>query len=211
MSYQFTLLCISIVCAACILVLLRKSLLHPLHAVWWLAVALIILLAGLAPRAFDAVGHTLGVTYPPTLYLAIAVVVILVRMLAADLERCKMMLQQRRINQHLARLSLRVRQIERGQPSGAEPVALAAHDSRLETSREFAQGGNRDLETHEGPERERELDRETGCESARDRGLDRETGCESARDRGLGMVLKGVSPTTVALARELASTRDDNA
>lgn len=105
------------------LLLLRKSLLHPLHAVWWLVVGGIILLVGLFPRAFDALGHALGVTYPPALYLAIAVVVVLIRILVADLERCKMMLQQRRMNQHLARLALRVRQLELGSAAGSASTA----------------------------------------------------------------------------------------
>ena len=113
LHYQITLFVISLAGCASILWCLRRNLLHPIHALWWTVIALFMLLAGLFPRVFDAVANYLGVTYPPTLYLFIGIMVLYVRLLLGDLERCRLMLQLRRLNQHQARMALRLRQLEK--------------------------------------------------------------------------------------------------
>lgn len=131
MPYQLGLLCLGLGCAATVLVLLRKSVVRPLHAAWWLIVACCIGLAGMFPSAVEAVGLALGIGSLSTLIIVIAFVLMLIRILLADLEHNTMLLQQRRMNQHLARLGLRVRQLEQAEAArSAVPFTPVVEKSR---------------------------------------------------------------------------------
>ena len=87
MNYRITSLILALGAVAIIVRLVRGNLLHAAYASWWLAGAAVIFLAGALPGVVDLVGHTLGVSYPPTFFLVISVIALAVRMLAADIAR----------------------------------------------------------------------------------------------------------------------------
>lgn len=122
-SYRITACVIALVTGAVIFRLVRRSLLHGSDAAWWLGASLVAVLVGLFPGSFDILGHALGVSYPPILFLVLTLVVFAVRMLVSDVERARMELTQRRLIQHAAHMALRLRDIER--ELGARGISLS--------------------------------------------------------------------------------------
>jgi len=102
-SYRITTATLALAIAGTILWLLKRSKLHTLHSVWWFGTAAFIVFLGLFPKAFDVLGATLGIRYPPSLALTIAICLILVKVLTMDLERAS---QEKRIRLLAQRLAL---------------------------------------------------------------------------------------------------------
>jgi hypothetical protein len=112
-SYRITACVIALVTGATIFRLVRRNLLHGTYAAWWLSAAAFAVLVGLFPSGFDVLGHALGVSYPPILFIILALAAFAVRMLISDLERTRMELTQRRLVQRYAHMALRLRHLER--------------------------------------------------------------------------------------------------
>lgn len=113
MDYRVTSLGLALAAALIIIRLIRGNLLHAGYAAWWLAGATAIFLAGAFPEAVNTIGHALGVSYPPTFFLVLAVVALAIRLLAADIARTRMELTLRRLVQRNAELSLEVKRLSR--------------------------------------------------------------------------------------------------
>ena len=112
-NYRITACVIALVTGALIFRLVRRNLLHATYAAWWLMAGMFAVFIGFFPTIFDALGHALGVAYPPILFIVLTLVVFAIRMLISDLERTRMELTQRRLVQRYAQLALRQRDLER--------------------------------------------------------------------------------------------------
>ncbi len=124
--YTFTTVILGIACVVVIFFLLRRNLLHPSYAFWWTGVAITIVLLGFFPQFFDAIAMALGVHYPPIFFVVVAVLIILVRLLMADIERTQMTIQIRRLAQKHAQLTHRLKALE-------DASAPPQHNSKNET------------------------------------------------------------------------------
>lgn len=87
-----------------ILWLVRKNHLHGPYAIWWILVAIGVILLGLFPRVVNPVAGWLGVSYPPILAIVLALAALLVKVLTMDLERTRQEIMLRRLTQRLAML-----------------------------------------------------------------------------------------------------------
>ncbi len=87
-----------------ILYLVRKGKLHGPYATWWLMVAVFAIVLSSFPKIIDWVAFHVGITYPPTLLLVLAVSFILIRMLTMDLALSRKEQKIRRLTQRLAML-----------------------------------------------------------------------------------------------------------
>lgn len=87
-----------------ILYLVRRGKLHGPYATWWLMVALVAILLASFPKIIDWIALQVGITYPPTLLLVVAVSFILIRMLSMDLALSRKEQKIRRLTQRLAML-----------------------------------------------------------------------------------------------------------
>lgn len=127
MDYRVTSLVMALAAALIIIRLIRGNLLHAGYAAWWLAGATAIFLAGAFPEGVNTIGHALGVSYPPTFFLVLAVIALAIRLLAADIARTRMELTLRRLVQRNAELSLELKHLTRdvdrlaGEDSGDTP------------------------------------------------------------------------------------------
>ena len=106
-SYQLTSAVIAIAIAGTIIFMVRRDRLHGPYAIWWLCTAVVILLLGIFPNAFDTIGRFLGIYYPPTLALALGLGLMLIKMLTMDLERSRQERKIRRLTQRIALLEKR--------------------------------------------------------------------------------------------------------
>lgn len=113
MDYRITSLLMALTATFIIIRLIRGNLLHAGYAAWWLSGAAIIFLAGVFPQVVDSIGHAVGVSYPPTFFLTLAIIALAVRMLAGDIARTRMELTLRRLVQRNARLALEVKRLGR--------------------------------------------------------------------------------------------------
>lgn len=111
--YTLTSFIVALLAAGTIFFLVRRNLVHASYAIWWIGAGVVIALAGAFPRALDWIGVTLGVSYPPTLFLTLAALALAVRLLLADISRTRMEMHLRRMALKQARLAHRVIKLEK--------------------------------------------------------------------------------------------------
>ena len=124
-SYQITVLVMAIGLAVGILYLVRRDHIYIRQGLFWILVALLSLGLGTWPRAIDLIGETLGVAYPPTLLLLVAILVLMIKGLLADIGQTKLRRDVRRLNQRIALLEGAQRS-RNGQSSGVRDVESEA-------------------------------------------------------------------------------------
>lgn len=105
---NITILIIGTLLSVSILYLVRKGKMHGPYATWWLLVALCAIVLSIFPKIVDKVAAQVGITYPPTLLLVIAVSFILVRMLTMDMALTQKERKIRRLTQKMAILEDRL-------------------------------------------------------------------------------------------------------
>jgi hypothetical protein len=88
--------------SAAILFLLRRDHLHPMYGLFWLVVAGAAAILGLWPAAMDSIAKWAGIAYSPALLLLVAVIVLVIKSLHADIVNTRMERQIRRLNQRIA-------------------------------------------------------------------------------------------------------------
>jgi hypothetical protein len=102
MSYQLTSAILGLSIAGTILWLIRRDHLHSRHALWWLLVALMVMLLGIFPTIIDWLAIRLGVNYPPTLLFILGMGMILLKVISIDLHQSDLERKMRRLAQRLA-------------------------------------------------------------------------------------------------------------
>ena len=102
MTGQITAGIIGVLLAGAILYLVRRDHLHGSYALWWLAIAVVILVLGVFPPVIDWLGRATGIYYPPILPIIVGIGMILIRMLKMDIDRSQQERQLRRLTQKLA-------------------------------------------------------------------------------------------------------------
>ena len=105
MSYQITSSILGLSLAGTILWLIRRDHLHSHQALWWLLVALIVMVLGIFPRLIDILAYQLGVNYPPTLLFSLGMGMILIKVIAIDLHQSDLERKIRRLAQKIAILT----------------------------------------------------------------------------------------------------------
>lgn len=95
---------IGVLLAATIFWMVRRDRLHGPFAIWWLAIACLSVILSLFPKIVNQTSHMLGISYPPTLILVLAVCFILLKMLSQDLQRTHQEKKIRRLTQKIALL-----------------------------------------------------------------------------------------------------------
>jgi hypothetical protein len=102
MSYKLTSAILGILLAVTILWLIRRDHLHSRHALWWLLVALLVMVLGFYPTTIDWLAIHLGVNYPPTLLFVLGMGMILIKVITIDLHQSDLERKMRRLAQRLA-------------------------------------------------------------------------------------------------------------
>lgn len=97
-----TIFIIGAILSVSILFLVRKGKMHGPYATWWLLVAVCAIVVSSFPRIVDWIAMRVGITYPPTLILVVAISLILIRMLTMDLALSRKEQKIRRLTQRLA-------------------------------------------------------------------------------------------------------------
>jgi hypothetical protein len=101
-TLQFTTLLLGIGLSAAIVLLLRRDHLQFGHGLFWIAVAGAAAVLGLWPGLIDHLARLAGIAYSPAFLLLVAVIVLLVKSLHADIVQTRTERQVRRLNQRLA-------------------------------------------------------------------------------------------------------------
>jgi hypothetical protein len=103
-DYHYTVLVIGFALAFGILHLVRRDHLYIRQGLFWIATALISLLLAMWPYFIDEAGSVLGIAYPPTLLFLVAIIVLVMKALLADIALTKVRRDLRRLNQRIALL-----------------------------------------------------------------------------------------------------------
>ena len=103
-DYHLTVLVIGFALAAGILYLVRRDHIYIRQGMFWILVAIVTLAFAIWPRLIDVLGVALGIAYPPTLLLLVAIVVLFVKALLGDIALTKVSRDLRRLNQRMALL-----------------------------------------------------------------------------------------------------------
>ncbi len=104
--------CIGIVISITLILMLRHDKLHAHHTLFWACIAVASALLGFAPGIVDWVAHQLGIGYPPVLAFALAIGLIMVKLLLLDLEHSRLLQRNERLVQHCAMQELELRKLE---------------------------------------------------------------------------------------------------
>lgn len=134
-EYHLTVLIIGVGLAAGILYLVRRDHIYIRQGMFWILVAVATLAFAFWPSLIDVVGAALGIAYPPTLLLLVAIVVLVLKALFADIALTKVNRDLRRLNQRMALLEAEHPVEERpvmpaGQAVAERPVGLAQEKAR---------------------------------------------------------------------------------
>ena len=103
-NYYLVVLIIGIGLAIGILYLVRRDHLYIRQGFFWILVAATSLLFGIWPSLIDFIGGELGIAYPPTLLLLVAIVALVVKALLGDIAFTRLSRDIRRLNQRIALL-----------------------------------------------------------------------------------------------------------
>ena len=121
--FHIPVLIIGVILAIGILYLLRRDHLYIRQGVFWITIALLSFVFGLWPYLIDVLGGLLGIAYPPTLLFLVAIIVLIVKALFADIALTKIRRDMRRINQRMALL-------EAGNPDAAKLDTAKPDDAK---------------------------------------------------------------------------------
>lgn len=88
--------------SAIILLLIRRGHLYLKDGVFWIVIALTSIVIGLWPNVVDAVAGLVGITYPPNLLFILASIILIIKMLIADIVLTSLRRDLRRLNQKIA-------------------------------------------------------------------------------------------------------------
>lgn len=126
MTAQITSGVLALLLAGAIFYLVRRDHLHGSYALWWLAIALAILLLGVFPPLLDWLADATGISYAPVLPIIVGIGMILIRLLKIDVDRSRRERQIRRLTQKLAILEQELRELR--DERGTTPRASASSD-----------------------------------------------------------------------------------
>lgn len=85
MAFTLTTVTLGLFLFVAVIVLIRKDRLHISHALFWLLYGLGGLVFGVFPGLSDTIARQVGVSYGPTLILVVALILLVVRNLSADI------------------------------------------------------------------------------------------------------------------------------
>ncbi|SRR5258706_49894 len=100
--YHIVVLVMGLGLAFGILYLVRRDHIYIRQAVFWIAIAFVSFLFGIWPYLIDTLGSALGIAYPPTLLLLVAILVLIVKALLGDIAFTQVRRDLRRLNQRIA-------------------------------------------------------------------------------------------------------------
>lgn len=101
-SYRITTAVIGLLFAAVIIMMVRRDVMQAKYSVWWLSFAAVGFLLGFFPKISDWLAKMVGVSYPPTLIITLALIVLAIKSLCMDIERSHLERRMRRLTQRLA-------------------------------------------------------------------------------------------------------------
>ena len=93
---------------------IRRDRLLVRHGLGWVVAAAALVVTGIYPKVVDTIAVYLGVGYPPTLAFVVAFAVIIIKILAVDIELSNSEVRITRITQHVAMLEATISDL-RGQ------------------------------------------------------------------------------------------------
>ena len=103
--------------AVVILYLVRRDHLYLMHGLFWVVVAVLAAVLGAWPGLIDSLAKVAGISYPPALLLLLAVVLLLIKALHADMVNTRIERDVRRLNQRLALLEAEFRAADQSSPT----------------------------------------------------------------------------------------------
>lgn len=114
-NYKLTTLILGIITASSIFLLIRKNMLYIRYALWWVCLAVLILILGAFPESSDILAKYAGVSYPPTLVLTGAIALLFVKVLLMDIDRSRQESRFRRLIQRNAILETQLKETKEKQ------------------------------------------------------------------------------------------------
>jgi len=114
---------IGIITAAIIVILIRRDRLHVRFGLWWMTTAITFALLGFSPGLFDRIARSLDVSYPPTLVLLLAIVILVIKILMMDIEESKSAINLNRLAQRIALLESKIPELPGHEDATREKIS----------------------------------------------------------------------------------------
>lgn len=110
-SYIFSILAAVLMLATVLTLLLRKQL-RERHALWWLVIGLLALIAAIFPNILESAAHMLGIVLPISLVFFVGIIVLFVASVQHSAELTELEEKSRTLAEEHALLEKRVRDLE---------------------------------------------------------------------------------------------------
>lgn len=112
LTYNWITATLGLGAATIIVLLMRRNALYTRYSMWWFATAALVLALGLFPGISDKIAAYFNIGYPPALIFAMAIVLLVIKMLFMDIDRSDQELRIRRLTQRIALLQERLERVE---------------------------------------------------------------------------------------------------
>jgi hypothetical protein len=130
-TYNYVTAFLGITTAIIIFLLVRKDALSSHYSLWWIVIALGLMVMGVFPQIIDGFGRLLGISYPPILLAIFGLCFMLIKLLFMDIDRSR---QERQIRVLSQRLSIYESLAEKGDPDSLGRTRDTPQQSRAHTT-----------------------------------------------------------------------------
>lgn len=113
-SYIFSVIVAASVVAVVVYLLITRRL-KERHALWWLVIGILMLVAAIFPKLLEATAHALGINLPMSLVFFVGIVVLFLVSVQHSVELTQREEENRVLAEQYALLEGRVRELESGQ------------------------------------------------------------------------------------------------
>lgn len=120
-SLQMTAALLGVGLSVVILVMVRRDHLRLGHGLFWLCVAIVAAVLGVAPLLLDLAAHRLGIASAPNLLFILSLIVLFIKALYGDMVNTRTERQLRRLNQRLALFEAECRAAQ-GRATSSQPA-----------------------------------------------------------------------------------------
>lgn len=100
--YSYVTATLGLITAAVIFYLVRKDRLSLGYSLWWIFIAMGLVIMGFFPGIVDTVGRLFAINYPPVFLILLAMCLVLIKLLQMDIDRSRHQKEIRILTQRLA-------------------------------------------------------------------------------------------------------------
>ncbi len=111
-SYETFSALIGLLTVLILVILVRRSRLHPFYLGWWFGTICVLLIFSLNPRLINKLGELLDIAYPPIIIAVVGLLSILIKILSMDIYITQSEIRYKKLAQKMAVLEREMQELK---------------------------------------------------------------------------------------------------